>query len=499
MDFSKIKLTDSTVISAELKVISEDGEPSVEAYCINVESCAEEGSFIRHIFWLPLEWNGIFLGIGNGGAGGKLGTSLYVDARDGTAVGQTDMGTYRMVNGEKTQSYKSMMRDYGWRSTHLMTVVGKELILAFYGRLPDYCYFNGASAGGKQALSEAQRYPEDYDGIIARCPSFNSVFLGMHFLWMYRCLRNRDGTTRIKDTLRDKITASAVKFFECDGSLGARYGFVSTGYVDENTVNDFLEFLRQEISDITDEQLEILRKIYEGPKNSETGEQIHCGLPIGAEKNCGYFDEIENIPEYDSPWFKLFFGQDFDERTFDYADQVDEYFYGNAEDFGAVDPNLSAFYEHGGKLIMTSGGSDPYGPWADAMNYYNRVLEFFGDKDKVMSFFRYFVIPGKGHSTDGLGATDEFGSETMESELSAIRKWREQCQAPECIYGARLETKENSEGRTYKELVYIAPVYPYMGDKKEGINYPKCTSARYIDEQVAIIRESIDRENGFLK
>lgn len=131
-----------------------------------------KGSNINVEVWLPdaEKWNARFLGLGNGGAAGKINPAgLASMSSAGYAVATTDMGT--APNDNSGVDNPEVWKDFGYRATHLMTVVGNQIVRAHYGRAPELSYFSGGSTGGQQALQEAQRYPEDYDGITAAVPA----------------------------------------------------------------------------------------------------------------------------------------------------------------------------------------------------------------------------------------------------------------------------------------------------------------------------------------
>ena len=139
---------------------------------IHVEVCLPEAE----------KWNNRFIGLGNGGAAGRIssGSLLGYMAR-GYAVATTDMGT--APNSDSGIGKPDVWKDFGYRATHLMTAVSKQVIQTYYGHAPEYSYFNGGSTGGQQALQESQRYPEDYDGIVANVPAHCRTPLHAYFLW----------------------------------------------------------------------------------------------------------------------------------------------------------------------------------------------------------------------------------------------------------------------------------------------------------------------------
>ena len=154
-----------------------------------------KGSNINVEVWLPdvEKWNGRFLGLGNGGAAGHIrSSSLAGPSSSGLAVATTDMGT--APNSDSGVGNTEVWKDFGFRATHLMTLAAKQVITAYYGKGPEYSYFNGGSTGGQQALQEAQRYPEDYDGIVAGVPAHCRTPLHAYFLWNDQILKKRPFT-----------------------------------------------------------------------------------------------------------------------------------------------------------------------------------------------------------------------------------------------------------------------------------------------------------------
>lgn len=488
-ELKKVKLTDGEIASVEFfsERYENDGrvtENIPPVYRIMVESRLGGDSYIRHEVWLPENWNGIFLGLGNGGIAGKIDPDNCRYCRDGYAVAQTDCGTSALRAGLVKKASREMWLDKGWRSTHVMTTVAKELIRAHYGRDAEYSYFRGASAGGAQAFSEAQRFPEDYDGILAFVPSNNTLYLIAYFLWSHNVMCDRSGAPYISDAEKKEIHGCAVEYFRKFEPIEDGENYVATGWAGENTVEDFLSFLREKMPKLTDFQIESLRKLYTGPVNPKTGEQIYCGMPIGAEMHCEYIGESEASDDFGFPWFRIFFDEGYSDNDFDFSDHLEKMIEGVGSDFTKNEADLSAFAKLGGKLVVYSGGVDPYGPWADAMNYYNRVCAAMGGYDEVKGFFRYFVMPGRAHSTDGYGVNAVYATFDGEFDLNAVRKWREEGIAPERLYGARVVEKKNDAGETVgTETRFVKPIYPYAADKIEGKDFPRCTAERYLKNE----------------
>jgi feruloyl esterase len=144
-----------------------------------------EDSEIQFEVWMPANWNGKFMGVGNGGMGGSISYPLLsgVLAR-GYATASTNTGHQGRINdGSYALDHREKVIDFGYRAVHEMTAVAKQLIAAYYGRTAKFSYWNGCSTGGRQALTEAQRFPADYDGIIAGAPANSLTHLQASSIW----------------------------------------------------------------------------------------------------------------------------------------------------------------------------------------------------------------------------------------------------------------------------------------------------------------------------
>ena len=472
-DLSHVSLPDGKVTDvARVRYLETD----TWALRIEVLFCPTEKSHIRAAIFLPEDWNGILLGLGAGGVAGRLIAVPWGHLLDGYAAVFTDMGTSRFLSGEERGATVELYRDYTWRSTHLATESAKILCEARYGRRPSYSYFIGASAGGLQAFSEVQRFPEDYDGVIAGVPSNNALNLIIYFLWLYKNLHREDGSALIDEDTAQSISLHAAAFFGARGDGQPGDDFVSFPYTDADTVKDFLAYLHAEMPSLTGEAIDILRRLYTGPRNEKTGEQIFCGMPIGAERNSAYFKPME---AFGYPWLRLLYGDDYDDRSFNFAEDYEKLYAYIGEDFTANNPDLSAFRDHGGKFLVYSGVADPAGPYADALHYYNRVCDRLGGISEVLPFFRFFLRPGKAHGDTGLGVRQIFGEGHGVPLLTAIRKWREEGKAPEYLSCAHITVEDGEEKVKFKR-----DIFPYRNEKRiGGIDYPSTTCKRYLGEK----------------
>jgi len=428
-----------------------------------LESRPEEGSLIRHALWLPDEWNGIFVGRGNGGMAGGLSRDDGL-IRRGYASAHSDLGTSRGVaSGVENPA---VWRDFGWRATHLMTAESKRLIEVFYRERPRASYFLGTSTGGEQAIMEAERFPEDYDGILAGKPANNRIALHTYFLWNHVHLRTREGKKLFTEKEVQSLSREAARFFA--GKNGGRKGdpFVTLPYEGEDTEERFLLHLKKRTS-FSEEQLSALRLVYQGPLNPRTGERIYNGMPIGSERyGCGIMDSMAEESPHFYP-FQWTFGLGYDGYDFDFDRDLDRMLSLPGAEMNAGKADLSAFGRAGGKLLVYSGASDPCVPYPDAMRYYERAAENAGGYGEISGTARYFLAPGMDHGEGGLGAKSVTGEEG-EDLLRVLRRWKEEGKAPD-----RLLARMDQAGRETRPLSpYGSPDYPF------GLHAP-AASPRY--------------------
>lgn len=290
-------------------------------------------------------------------------------------------------------------------------------------------------------------------------------------------MRTPEGSGVITREQSSRIADCAAEFFQERGDGETSDNFVTYPYAGKETVKEFISFLREKMPELTEQQLGALEAIYNGPINPKTKEQIYCGLPMGSEPNSGYLREPTGVvTELGYPWFRLFFGQDFKGRTFDFADHVDMMKERIGDDFTANNPDLAPFKNRGGKFIVYSGSADPAGPWPDAVKYYNRVCEKMGGYEKVADFFKYFILPGKGHANGGRGVNVWWGDTEEQALLDTLRCWRENGDEPEYIVGAHLIKSGEDAGK----IAWKRKIDPYKADKEEGKDFPKSCDERYL-------------------
>ncbi|MBO5714457.1 MAG: tannase/feruloyl esterase family alpha/beta hydrolase, partial [Clostridia bacterium] len=325
------------------------------------------------------------------------------------------------------------------------------------------------SAGGLQSYSEVQRYPKDYDGVIAGVPSNNASNLVVYFLWLFNKLHDENGKSKIEYSLAKEISLKSAKFFQLHGDGEKGDDFITFGYIDENTITNFIEFLSKEMPNLTKEQLDLLQQLYLGVKNPERGQQIFCGLPIGSERNCNEFLDSKTN-KFGYFWFRLLFGEDFDERNFDFDKDYQKFIELVGEHFSATDTNIQAFFDNDGKFLSFSGLADPSGPWADNLKYYNSVCENLGGYDIVSKSFKLFLLPGKSHGNAGLGV-NKIGYHQGNYLIDVVRDWREKGIEPMSLSCSHVDVIDGRE-----VVKFTREIPPYKNDKKvEGKDFPPST------------------------
>ena len=416
-----------------------DGQPqraptpmTLPAFC-RVEATARPSSDseIKFEVWIPPadSWNGKFQGVGNGGYQGSISYAAMATAlRRGYATASTDTG-HSGDDMKFGQGHPEKLIDYGYRAVHVMTESAKLIIRDASGRFADKSYFVGCSAGGQQALSEAQRYPDDYDGIVAGDPANNRIRQTFAFLHSWIATHDKDGKPIIPQAKLALLTKSAVE--ACDGLDGLKDGVIDDPRRCHFDPAKLLCRSGDEPTCLTAAQVESAKRTYDGVKNPKTGEQIFTGWPRGSE---GFGDAAGQswrayIVDPQEPmrvgFFKywLFHDPNWDYRSIDwerdlaYAEQKLPY-------MAAVDKDLGAFRKRGGKLLMYTGWSDPVVPPQDTVAYYEGVAKTMGGIERTRDFYRFFIAPGMGHCSGGPGP-NQF------DHLTALEQWVEKGVAPD--------------------------------------------------------------------
>lgn len=381
------------------------------------------GSAIGIEVWMPdAAWNGKLESVGNGAFAGFISYPSMADAlAAGYATASTDTGHHgnspAFITGHPEQ-----LIDFAYRAIHEMTVAAKAIVAARYTTHLEYSYFNGCSTGGRQALMEAQRYPGDYNGIIAGSSANYTTHMILGQLWVGRAVQ-QDEASFIPPSKYPLIHGAVLA--ACDAADGVKDGVL------ENPTKCRFDpaVLECKAADsdscLTAPQVEAARKIYSGAKNPKTGEQIFPGLEPGSELGWGTFLAGHQPFSYaaDTLKYEVFRDPAWNPATVNFDSDVSLADKTIGSTMNAVDPNLKPFFARGGKLLMYHGWADPGIPPLNSVNYYRSVLRATGGPSEAGSFIRLFMVPGMGHCTGGDG-TDEF------DKVGPLDKWVTEGVAP---------------------------------------------------------------------
>ena len=413
-------------------------------------------SDIRVEVWLPrTDWNGRFLGTGNGGSGGRIVTSaLAAGLRRGYAVANTDLGTG--PDPELWIDHPERWADFGHRATHEMTVAAKTIVAAYYGKPAVRAYFIGASTGGQQALSEAQRYPTDYDGIIAGSPVINRTRLHAMFLWNWQAVSSTTGGSFTPDEVAH-LTRSVLQ-----QNAATTGGAPGEAFLNDPRLARFDAAVLPE-ADPLKKHADALRKIYSGPRHGGTGESIFTAPPPGSEATMYLVRENPTAPPPHSYLFRWVLGKDFDLHHFDFDGDLVRIDQALGPLLNATSADLRAFRDRGGKLLMYCGTADAITPFQESIRYYEEVATQQGGLDQTQHFFRLFLVPGMAHGPSDSTPSD-FGqrlsspqaADTTHDILAALEKWVEAGIAPE-----QLIATSYTGGNPNRSVRAQRPLYPF--------------------------------------
>ena len=448
------------------------------AYCrvVVVATPTSDSNITIEVWMPPAGWNGRLQGLGNGGFAGQIGTEgLGAAMTKGYAATATDAGhTGGPVDATWALGHPEKIIDFGHRGIHEMTRVAKLIVERFYGAAPRHAYFAGCSDGGREALMEAQRYPADYDGILAGAPANNLTALLSMMAADTDALIVPPGAfippAKIP-TIAHAVTAA------CDEIDGVRDGILNDP---RQCKFDPVSIQCKEGEDtdkcLTGPQVTALKVIYAGLRDAK-GQLVHPGYFPGAEVRIGGYGgwdawitgsapEESAIAGFANGYFSdmVFEKTEWDVKTFNVDRDLPIARQKTAAALDAVNPNLSAFRSHGGKLILYHGWNDPVIPAVNTVNYYEEVIGSVG-RANADSFARLYMVPGMQHCFGGPGA-DVFGqspetpgtSDPQRSAQTALENWVEKGTEPGIIVASK--TKDAGPA-TQGSVVMTRPLCPY--------------------------------------
>lgn len=421
---ANLNLPDTTITTAEIVSAGEFTQPAntnagrgggrgpspvfktLPAFCrVAVTLTPTSDSDIKSEIWLPLTgWNGKLEVDGNGGWAGSIG---YPNLGIALAAGYVSAGTDTGHTGGSAAfayGHPEKMLDFGYRAVHVTAVAGKAIIKAFYGNAQKEAYFNGCSTGGRQALNAVQRYPADFNGVIAGAPV--NPMTRLHMGSMYNTtFAHKDEENYIPPSKYPMIHKAVIG--ACDALDGLKDGLIQNPAACKFDPK-VLECKGADGPEcLTTKQVAMANTIYGGAINPRTNEQIYPGWERGSE--LGWSVTAGPQPEgsaIDTYRYVVFQNPEWDWHTLNFDSNValaDKM--GNAT-INAVETNLRPFFDAGGKLLMFHGWQDPNVAPRNTVNYYTSVLKTMGGEAKVTNDIRLFMVPGMGHCGGGEGPND---------------------------------------------------------------------------------------------
>ena len=434
------------------------------------------GDRVKVWIGLPLtNWNGRFQGTGGGGFQGGSPGSLPGPVARGFAAGATDTGHEGgsgsfALDANGRQDWQAII-DNAYLGIHEMTVVGQALTQAYYGKSPRYSYFVGGSTGGRQGLMEAQRFPDDYDGIISACPAINWHRFVPASLWPEVVMLSRSNF--VSKAKLDAATAAAIA--ACDADDGVKDGVIDDPF---RCAYDPMALVGTQVGNETfsETDAEVIRKTWQGPRRQD-GAFMWYGLERGAD--LFPYAGTGGSPLQGRPfsialeYWIYYLAQDpkWDWTTLTYAG-FEQLWTKSVEQYGAVigtdDPDLARFRGRGGKVIIYHGLADQLIPAAGSIDYYLRLQQRMGGARDTAKFARLFLVPGVDHGFRGAGASPTGLAE-------AILRWVEEGQAPDKL----IAEKRDGSGKVLR----TRPLFPYpqiakykgKGSTDEADNYVSTT------------------------
>lgn len=419
-------------------------------------------SDIKVEVWLPsASWNGKYQAVGNGGWAGTISyTAMAAAIERGYATSSTDTGH---VGGRGTFAldHPEKLIDYAYRSEHEMVLKAKKVIETFYGSPIRYAYWVGCSTGGKQGLTEAQRYPDDFDGIVAGAPANYMIHLHAWSLWVYQAM-HKTPYSMIDNAGLQVLHAAALK--ACDGLDG-----VTDGVIDNPKKCKFDPAVTlcangAATGCLNADQVAAARQIYSPAINPRTKAQIFPPLEPGSELQWGILggarpadvaaDTFRFVMYKDPNWDAMTLNFDADIER---ADKID-----NGLN-NAINPDLSKFFGRKGRLLMYHGWTDQLIAPGNSIDYYSSVAKKSGGVSKIDQNMRLFMAPGMAHCNGGDGPN------TFDA-VTALEQWVEQGKAPDKLIASHSTAGKVDRTRPLCPYPQTA-VYNGSGDTNDAANF----------------------------
>ena len=410
--------------------------------------------------WMPeaARWNGKFQAVGNGGWAGVISYAAMANAvAEGYASASTDTG-HKGGNALFAIDHPEKLTDFAYRSVHEMVVTAKATITRYYSQGPRLSYWNGCSTGGRQGLMSAQRYPEDFDAILAGAPANYQTHLHAWDLAVSTPVL-KDPASAVPAAKLEMVNRTVVN--ACDARDG-----VADGVLNEPLKCTFdVASLQCKAGDaencLTAPQVAALKRVYE-PAKTSSGQVVFPGKVPGAEIGFGSYIGGQNAPGISVGSFQVAYNDaKWDWRTFDLNKALPVVDQKVGAIVNAVNPDLSKFKARGGKLLMYHGWNDTAISPGNAIDYYTSVQKRMGGRQD--DFIRLFMAPGMNHCGGGVGPNQV-------NWMAALERWRESGVAPDRIDAVRLGTNRVETSRPLCPYPQVA-VYSGKGTTNDAGNF----------------------------
>jgi hypothetical protein len=446
--------------------------------------------------WIPeTGWNLKYLQVGCGGFCGSISYGAMAEPlRRGYAVAATDDGHQASgIDASWANGHPEKLIDFGYRALKETTDVAKELVMDYKLSGPRQSYFMGCSDGGREALMEAQRFPRDFDGIIAGSPANYWTHLFTGFVWDEQAL---SATTTGDLSQADLNILSSAVLAQCSGHDG---GLSTDQFLNNPPACRFdpgrLRCNGQNAGAcLGQDKVSALEKIFSGPPG------IFSGYGPGGEANV-FADWPLWITDTTNPAVSLqgFFGNSFFQNmvfpnsgwtpsTFSAADNAQQADARVGAILNSIDPDLNPFKSRGGKLIQYAGWSDAAISPRNDINYFKSVVKVMEGSERTAEFYRLFMVPGMAHCGGGPGA-NAFGqgtngpnpSDPADDILSALDHWVESGKAPESIIATKYVNDDPAQGVAFQRP--LCPYPRFASQKGPGTSGFVCVRGRDDDDR----------------
>jgi len=448
---------------------------------------------------LPTTWNGKFLELGCDGHCGTLDNESFLEKcsaalRKGYACITSDAGHRgAIVDAVWSRDSLTARMDWGFRAPHVVALAGKAILQRFYNRAPAYAYFSGCSTGGREALQEAQRFPWDFDGIIAGDPPIRLADLYVTFAWGQRVGRDASGKPLLNIDDLKLLTEGALK--RCDMDDGLKDGIISWPFECPFRPADLACNVGHTSKCLAPDKIRVAEQIYSGPVDhqgrslfgagavpgSETGEPAlerfggNWGIYyLGSARSPALYGTLTQeglkylffSPAQQPSWTIQEFDFDRDYKRLDVMESL----------YDSSNPDLSRFKNEGGKLLIYEGLNDLSVLPQWVIQYFEKVQRVLGGTAQTQAFARMFLLPGVEHCDGGPGA------DTVDY-LTYLENWVERGEAPEKLIAAHLKNPNSSGAAAFPldpaKVAFTRPVFPYPtrvrysghGDPHDAANF----------------------------